>query len=107
MPVRVVSKRVGGTKPVAGEWVISIARGSILGNPFVMYRESERAEVIAKYKAWLEQQYHNSSAIHKKLHWLADQVHAGTPIALECWCAPCACHGDVVIEAIEAINKRR
>lgn len=106
MGIRVVSKRTGGTKPVAGERVINIARGSILGNPFIMHNETQRNQVIADYKTWLEQQYQSSNVIRRELHWIAEQVKAGTPIALECWCAPCACHGDVVIEAIEAINKR-
>lgn len=105
MSVRVVSKRSGGTAAHADEVVVYIARPSILGNPFFMRDESQREEVIYKYREWLRAQFSERTKVRAEVEKLAARVKAGERIALECWCAPCACHGDVLIEAIEGINK--
>ena len=106
MPIRVVSKRSGGTKPVSGETVVYIGRPSILGNPFPMHNESQRAGVVTLYREWLQKRYNDDASVFTELHQLADRVKDGESIALQCWCAPCACHGDVIVEAIEWINNR-
>jgi hypothetical protein len=106
MPVRVVSKRAGGTKPVAGEVVINIARPSILGNPFHMAHESQRDTVIQQYHNWLGSHYHADDAVWAEVKQLAARVKAGESLALQCWCAPCACHGDVLVKAINWINEQ-
>ena len=105
MSIRVISKRSGGTKKMHGEVVINIARPSILGNPFYMANESQRANVIAKYRVWLDEHRKNASPIWAEVKQLAARAKAGEHLALECWCAPCACHGDVIKAAIEYINK--
>lgn len=106
MGIRVVSKRAGGVKAKQGETVINIARPSVLGNPYHMANESQRTKVIDQYRVWLRNQYQTNTRIYHELHDIAAKVKAGIPVALECWCAPCACHGDVIIQAVEAINKR-
>lgn len=105
MNVRVVSKRRGGTAPHANEVVVNIARPSILGNPFFMQDESQREVVIEKYRGWLRSQFKQRTQVRAAIEQLAARVKAGEHIALQCWCAPCACHGDVLIEAIKGINK--
>jgi hypothetical protein len=57
------------------------------GNPFKLHREAERAEVIARYRAWLCDQ----PALIAVLPELRGHD-------LVCWCAPKACHGDVLLE---------
>jgi hypothetical protein len=104
MPIRVVSKRAGGTKPEPHEVVINIARPSVLGNPYHMKHEHQRDHVIREYKRWLEARYNDDASVFTELHAIAERVKDGEYIALECWCAPCACHGDVIIEAVEFIN---
>ena len=104
MTIRVVSKRSGGTKPVPGELVINIARPSVLGNPFHMRSESQRAQVVADYREWLQNRYGVDAAVTNELHRIADLVKQGKQVAVECWCAPCACHGDVVVDAVNWIN---
>lgn len=104
MSVRVVSKRAGGTKPVAGETVVNIARPSMLGNPFYMACEHDRNKVVAQYRAWLIRHSKDKTAVWDEVLKLAARSKAGESLALECWCAPCACHGDVIIEAINEIN---
>lgn len=107
MGIRVVSKRAGGVKPVAGETVVYIGRPSVLGNPFPMQFESQRASVVAAYRKWLQARYSDDASVFAELHQLADRVKAGESIALQCWCAPCACHGDVIIDAINWINSQQ
>lgn len=106
MTVRVVSKRAGGTKPVVGEVVINIARPSVLGNPFHMHNESQRAEVVERYRTWLGDHYYAGTKVWSEVKQLAARVRAGEHLALECWCAPCACHGDVLVKAINWINEK-
>lgn len=105
MSVRVVSRRAGGTKANGGERVIDISRTSILGNPFFMQDESHRAEVIEKYRMWLRNEYKKKGQIYDRIHFLAE-ASLKHDLALECWCAPCACHGDVIVEAINGILKK-
>lgn len=66
---------------------VYIGRPSKWGNPFVIGKDGSRADVIAKYRA----------------HLLRDaKLMAALPELrgknLVCWCAPCACHGDVLLE---------
>jgi hypothetical protein len=64
---------------------VFIGRPSKWGNPFHIGRDGNRAEVIAKYEAWLMQQ----PALLACLHELRGKI-------LGCYCAPDACHGDVL-----------
>lgn len=105
MSIRVVSKRAGGVKAKANETIVYIGRPSVLGNPYPMNSENERNTVIEKYRKWLGGQYNSGTgAVRKELEALAKRVRNGENIALECWCAPCKCHGDVIVKAIEYIN---
>lgn len=66
---------------------VLIDRRTKWGNPFRLDRDGTRAEVIAKYKAWIQTQ----PQLLASLHELKGQ-------RLGCWCAPLACHGDVLAE---------
>jgi hypothetical protein len=66
---------------------VYIGRPSKWGNPFVIGRDGSRADVIAKYRAWIVAQ----PALMNALDELGGRD-------LICWCAPLACHGDVLIE---------
>lgn len=93
--IRVASKRHGAT----GEY---IGRPSPLGNPFVIGRDGDRDEVIAKYRAWLEKAISpgvNTPARDEFIR-LWRLARAGD-VTLVCWCAPLACHGDVLKEKLE------
>ncbi len=91
--IKVVNKRSG----TPGEY---IGRPSVLGNPFVIGRDGTRDEVIAKYRVWLNDQLHESEAVGRELSRLTDLARDGD-LNLVCWCAPQACHGDVVKSCIE------
>ena len=64
---------------------VYIGRPSKWGNPFVIGRDGTRAEVIAKYEAWIKTQPRLMASLH--------ELRGKT---LGCWCKPHACHGDVL-----------
>ena len=64
---------------------VYIGRPSKWGNPFVIGKDGTRAEVVQKYATWLETQPQLLSAL--------SELKGKT---LGCWCAPLACHGDVL-----------
>lgn len=66
---------------------VYIGRPSKWGNPFVIGKHGSREEVIEKYKNWLL----NNKILMLSLPQLKDKI-------LGCWCAPLACHGDVLLE---------
>jgi hypothetical protein len=72
--------------------LVRIDRRSRWGNPFRLRREADRAQVIARYRAWLLTQ---------------PDLLAALPTlrgkALACWCAPRPCHGDVLVALVEGL----
>ena len=100
--VKVVNRR-GGVAPVGT--VVYIGRPSILGNPFSVDAHG-RAGAVAQYHAWLRAQWRAGGPVRAALEALAARVRAGEQISLECWCAPLACHGDVIRKAVLALAAR-
>lgn len=70
---------------------VYIGRPSIWGNPFVLGRSGTRQEVVDQYRKWLFTQ----PALLARIGELRDKV-------LGCWCAPQACHGDVLAELADS-----
>jgi hypothetical protein len=66
---------------------VYIGRPSKFGNPFVLGRDGDRATVIARYETWLRSQPVLIEAAKRELRGKN----------LVCWCAPLACHGDVLM----------
>ena len=84
---------------------IYVGRPSPLGNPFAMQGESTRAQVIRDYEDWLAEQLldqHSPASI--ELHRLAALARK-QDLCLVCFCAPKACHADIIKRTIEAINR--
>lgn len=80
---------------------VYIGRGSIFGNPFshmdntkAQYKVETREEAIDKYREWILTQ----PQILSKLPELEGKV-------LGCFCKPRACHGDVLVELIEKMER--
>lgn len=67
---------------------IYVGRPTKWGNPFVLGRDGDRTAVIQKYRAWLLAQPELVTAARGELRGRD----------LECWCAPQACHADVLLE---------
>ena len=68
---------------------VYIGRPSKWGNPYVIGRDGDRAEVIRKYEQYLI----GNKDLMNSLHELRSKV-------LGCWCSPQACHGDVLLKLI-------
>ena len=79
---RVLNKRDHGCPPGA----VYVGRPSPWGNPFVIGRDGGRADVIAKYERWLDGQ----PTLLARLSELRGRD-------LVCWCAPLACHANVLV----------
>jgi len=71
---------------------VYIGRPSDWGNPFVIGKDGDRADVIRKYRNWIMRQPDLLARVKKELQ--------GRRIA--CWCKPEACHGDVLAEIADA-----
>ena len=81
---RVLNKRTDIIPPDA----VYVGRPSKWGNPFVIGRDGDRCEVIAKYAHWLDGMIHNGRLD-------LDELQGKD---LVCWCAPEECHADVLLE---------
>lgn len=79
---------------------VYIGRPTALGNPFVIGKDGERAEVLQKYRRWLwgEIQGRNETVL-AELRRLATMARTGD-LALSCWCAPEPCHGEILRAAV-------
>jgi hypothetical protein len=64
---------------------IYVGRPSKWGNPFVIGKDGTREEVIARYREWIA--YRAPETF--------DELRGKD---LVCWCAPKACHADVLLE---------
>lgn len=66
---------------------VYVGRPTRWGNPFVIGRDGSREDVIRKYRVWLE----SKPELLKALPILRGKH-------LVCWCAPQACHADILME---------
>lgn len=101
--IRTVSKRYTGTQPERSETVLQIDRSNpVLGNRHHMRGSSlaERERVIAAHAADIERDAQAGGPIHQALIEIAGRVARGEHIALACWCAPAACHGDNYVRIV-------
>jgi len=77
-----------------------IDRLTAWGNPFAIGRDGTRDEVIERYRTWV------TTSDDRGAQWIRDNVHTLYGKTLGCWCAPSACHGDVLLElAAEKVSK--
>ena len=67
---------------------VYIGRPSKWGNPFVIGKDGDREDVIRKYREWLLSRPELIEQARKELRGRD----------LVCFCAPKACHGDILIE---------
>ena len=78
--------------------IVYIGRGSLFGNPFKMHNEDDRAKVIELYRHWLWKALQEGKITKEMLLALDGK-------RLACYCAPKACHGDVLVKAIEWVKE--
>ncbi len=89
---RVLKKREAGVPSGA----VYIGRGSKWGNPFRIGTDGDRAAVITKQEHWLRGQHHLLRAL--------DELRG---CDLVCFCAPLACHGDLLLRLANATRDER
>lgn len=94
MSCKVVNKRYEA-------YDVYIGRGSPLGNPFPIdeSKGDTRRVVIAKYKIWLWDKIRDGTITLDYLRSLDGK-------SLGCYCAPMACHGDVIKLAVQWAKER-
>lgn len=82
---------------------IYVGRPSILGNPFTMLKEADRAKVCRQYEEWFMPIFKVAGTkINKEMNrliYLATQQD----INLVCWCSPRACHADLIKKIIDDV----
>jgi len=84
--------------------VFYVGRGeprSYLANQFRISLKHSRADVIMLYSEWLTDQIkiRNWNVINELLK-ICDAYRQGVDVKLGCWCAPSACHGDVIRQCV-------
>lgn len=93
--VTVVNKKRGE----AGEYV---GRGSALGNPFRIGPGGDRDAVIAQYRQWFDDCVNaGDEAVLAELRRIYRVARDNGSVRLQCYCAPAACHADVIREFLE------
>jgi len=75
---------------------VYIGRPSKWGNPFSV-EEYGRAEAIAKYEEYVLDNLRTGIWAEEELLELDGKI-------LGCWCAPKACHGDILLKIIAGIK---
>jgi hypothetical protein len=70
---------------------ILIDRTTAWGNPFMLGRDGDRDQVIAEYLEWVVLNEGRTAT------WIREHVHELRGKTLGCWCAPQACHGDILL----------
>ena len=101
MALKITIGRVGKSQ---GHYIGRSGKGasSALGNPFMINRDGDRAEVIRKYKQWLWQQVQvQNPSVMNELQELLKKARSSEGVTLLCFCAPLACHGDVIKSCLE------
>lgn len=84
MSPKVLSKRKSGVPQGA----VYIGRPGKWGNPYITGRDGDRETVIAKHRAWFLADPDMVAEAKRELRGKD----------LVCWCAPCTCHGDILLE---------
>lgn len=75
------------------EYTVYIGRPSKWGNPFKIGRDGNREEVLEKYRQYLL----NNRELMNEILSLDGEI-------LGCYCKPKRCHGDIIVETIEAVT---
>lgn len=66
---------------------IRVDRFTRWGNPFLIGTHGDRDEVIAKYAEWIQEK-----------PYLLERLDNLRGRDLACWCAPEACHADILLK---------
>ena len=78
------------------EYDVLIDRSTGLGNPFTIGVDGTREEVIARFEVYAREMLESGA-------WTRESILALRGQRLGCWCAPRACHGDVLLNIAEEL----
>jgi hypothetical protein len=79
----------------------NIMRPTALGNPFVIGRDGDRAEVISKFENWIMRAATVGAAeARAAIRRIIELDQKGAYIELACCCKPQACHGDIIMQIV-------
>ncbi len=81
-PPKVLNKK----RDIIPKDAVYVGRPSEFGNPFAIGRDGTREEVIEMFRQWLLKST------------LMDEIHRLKGKDLVCWCAPQACHADILLD---------
>ena len=82
--MRVLNKRTDSTDRLS----TYVGRPTKWGNPFVIGRDGDRNDVVAKYEKYARAKFTKEE--------LGELIGRN----LVCWCAPKACHADVLVKLV-------
>jgi hypothetical protein len=86
---RVLNKRTATNEELAN--AVYVGRPSAWGNPYRIGPDGNRKQVIEKFRAYVAKLSNK-----QREHWL--RTLRGKDLV--CWCAPKACHADVLLEIV-------
>ena len=102
--IEVINRRTASKDEI--NQAIYVGRPTLLGNPFSA-KQHGRDNAISLYKDWLNLQWTtNNEKVTQELMDLAAILKYDGKIVLSCWCAPKACHADVIGKALLNIIDR-
>ena len=111
MPISVVHVRDQG-KEYGAHYIYCgraarLRAGSPLGNPFYLISENQRSKVIDQYHQWLMDQINivEDDKVIQELMRIAN-LSKISEVRLMCYCAPKACHCDVIKSVIEEMLEK-
>ena len=82
---------------IASSTAIYVGRPTRWGNPFKIGKDGTREEVVEKYRHWI---CDSPEASH-----LRNTISELRGVDLVCWCAPQACHADVLLELANGASR--
>lgn len=83
-------------QPLIPKGAVYVGRPTKWGNPYEIGRDGTRREVVEKYRVWLLNGQHEGAPPKVKLAYQSLKELKGKHLV--CWCAPQACHADVLLE---------
>lgn len=87
---------------------VFIGRGSVLGNPYHITPTRTREQVIELYHDWFAKKLMDLD--EDVMNAMADIIELEKEhgrVDLQCFCAPQACHGDVIKMYLQEFNKMK
>jgi hypothetical protein len=78
--------------PATPPGAVYVGRPSIWGNPYQMHREADRLTVVEQFRHWILDPA-NGALLQR-----ARQDLRGKDLV--CWCAPKACHADILLALV-------